>query len=150
MNVSTQAFALQYDAEENCASASGWTNVGAKASGSIWRLFNEASIGDSTAQVNDISTSTASAEGYYSEINPSDTNPNEALAGENTEWDWPVENNGATENTTYCFRMVKSGGAVLDGYNDYPKLTTAPGTSNLMRHGNIFQNATEQGFFWVN
>jgi hypothetical protein len=107
--------------------------------------------------VNNIDSSTASAEGYYSEIIPSDTNPNEVLAAssENSEWDWPVENNGATENTTYCFRMViddESTGTAFDNYNgdSYPKLTTAPGTSNLLKHGNIFQNSSEKGFFWAN
>ena len=146
----TQAFKLWYDAAEDCTAASGWTAVGAKASGSIWRLFDEASVGDSTTQVNNISTSTASAEGYYSEINVSGTNPNEILVTENSEWDWPIENNGAVANTSYCFRMTLSDDTAFDTYNSdsYPKLTTAPSAGNFLRHGNIFQNETEQGFFW--
>ena len=152
LSASTQAFQLEYDADEDCTTASGWTVVGDKGSGSIWRLFDESSIGDSTPQNNDISTSTTSAEGYYSEINASAVNPNEVLDGEYSEWDWPVENNGAAENTTYCFRIAKSGGAALGGYeiDGYPKLTTAPGNSSLMRHGNFFQNLSEKGFFWAN
>lgn len=150
LSASTQAFKLWYDADEDCTTASGWTAVGAKASGSIWRLFDEASIGDSTTQVNNISTSTASAEGYYSEIIPSGTNPSEVLVTENSEWDWPVENNGATANTTYCFRMTLSDDTAFGTYNSdsYPKLTTAPGPGDLMRHGKFFQNGTKQGFFW--
>ena len=149
---STQAFKLQYAADEDCTAATGWTAVGAKASGSIWRLFDEAGIGDSTTQVNDISTSTSTAEGYYSEINASAVNPNEILVTENSEWDWPIENNGATANTSYCFRMVLSNDTPFGTYNSdsYPKLYTAPDTSNLLRHGNIFQNNIEKGFFWGN
>lgn len=152
VTASSQAFKLQYDAAEDCTTASGWTDVGAKASGSIWRLFDEASIGDSTTQVNNISTSTGGAEGYYSEINASATNPNAIAIGETSEWDWPVENNGATPNTSYCFRMVLSDDTPLDSYNSdsYPKLTTAPGASDLMRHGNFYQNDVERGFFWTN
>lgn len=155
--VGEEAFELEYWASEDCTAVGSWTDVGAKASGSIWRLFDESSIGDSTVQVNNIDSSTVSAEGYYSEIIPSDVNPNEviAAASENSEWDWPVENNGAAENTTYCFRMVLDDagtGTELDFYtaDSYPKLTTAPGTSVLMRHGNFFQDDSEKGFLWAN
>lgn len=153
LSASGQDFALQYAAGEDCTTVSSWTDVGGKASGSIWRLFDEAGIGDSTAQVNDISTSTSGAEGYYSEINPSGTNPNGVNVGQNSEWDWPVENNGAADGTTYCFRMTKGDGprTALDIYNadSYPKFTTAPGMSNLLRHGNFFAPG-EKGFWWVN
>jgi len=152
LSASLQAFQLEYTAAEDCTTAGGWTAVGAKASGSIWRLYDETSIGDSTAEVNNLSDSTAGAEGYYSEINPSANNPNAVNTGQYSEWDWPVEDNGAAENTTYCFRMAKSGGTAFDSYGSgsYPKITTAPGTSVIMRHGNFFQNSTEKGFFWVN
>jgi hypothetical protein len=152
LSASTQAFKLQYSEDDDCTTASVWLDVGGKGSGTIWRLFDEAAIGDSTTQVNDISTSTASAEGYYSEINPSAVNPNEVLSGENTEWDWPLENNGANENSTYCFRMVLSDGTELDSYNtdSYPKMVTAPGAVNLMRHGNVFESEVEKGYFWTN
>lgn len=150
MGSTQQAFKLQYSAASDCTVASSWTDVGAKASGSIWRLFDEASIGDSTAQVNQISTSNASSEGYYSEINASATNPNAVAVGNNTEWDWPVQNNGAAVDTTYCFRMVLDDGTALSTYNSdsYPKLTTAPSVDTLMRHGNFFVNQVEQGFLW--
>ncbi|MBN1162481.1 hypothetical protein JXA34_01915 [Patescibacteria group bacterium] len=147
-----QTFKLQYSAASDCTTASSWTDVGAKSSGSIWRLFDETGIGDTTPQVNDISTSTSSAEGFYSEINPTGVNPNEVAIGENVEWDWPVENNGAAENTTYCFRMVKGDGTVFRTYNSdsYPKLNTAPGVSDFMRHGNFFTNLEKAGYFWAN
>ncbi len=152
LTAAAQAFQLEYSAAEDCTTASSWTAVGAKASAGIWRLFDEAALADSTVETNNLSNSTGTAQGYYSEINPSSTNPNAVNISQLSEWDWPVENNGAAENTTYCFRMAKSGGAAFDAYNadSYPKLTTAPGTSVLMRHGNFFQNGSEKGFFWTN
>lgn len=153
MGSSQQAFKLQYSPATDCTSGSNtWTDVGAKASGAIWRLFDEASIGDSTTQVNDISTSNGGSEGYYSEINASATNPNAVATSNNTEWDWPVQNNGASASTSYCFRMILDDGTLLNTYNSdsYPKLMTAPATANLMRHGNFFESQTEKGFFWAN
>jgi len=147
----TESFKLQFSGSDDCTTATGWTDVGAKASGTIWRFFDEAAIGDSTAQVNQISTSDSGAEGYYSEVNSTANNPNAVNTTQNTEWDWPVEHNGAADNTTYCFRMILFDGTDFDTYNSdgYPKLTTAPGGSNMMRHGKVFQNDVERGHFWA-
>ncbi|OGC45451.1 hypothetical protein A2V49_03375 [candidate division WWE3 bacterium RBG_19FT_COMBO_34_6] len=145
-------YKLQYVAANDCTTASGWADIGAKGSATIWRLFDESALADSVAQVNDISTSNTGAEGYYSEINATGNNPNAITATNNTEWDWPIENNGATENTTYCFRMILTDSTLSFSYNadSYPKLTTAPGMSNLLKHGKIFQNDEEKGYFWAN
>ncbi|MBN1162480.1 hypothetical protein JXA34_01910 [Patescibacteria group bacterium] len=152
LNPGARTFKLQYDTAEDCTTATGWTDVGTKGSGEIWRLYDETGIGDTTPQVNDVSTSTSSAEGFYSEINPTGANPNDIQVTETSEWDWPIENNGAIDNTTYCFRMIRGDGTVFAAYNadGYPKITTAPGTSDIMRHGNFFQDSTERGLFWVN
>jgi hypothetical protein len=154
---STDAYELEYGAGLDCDTVGSWSDVGAKASVSIWRLFDETGLADSTPQLNDLGSSTASAEGYYSEIIPSALNPNEVIAVslENSEWDWPVENNGAVENTSYCFRMViddAGSGTPLDNYNSdsYPRIVTAPGMSNFLRHGNIFSDGGERGFYWAN
>ena len=146
-----ESFKLQYSASDDCTTATGWTDVGAKSSGVVWRLFDDAVLGDSTTQVNQISTSDTGTEGYYSEINSTANNPNAVSTTQNTEWDWPVEHNGAQDNKTYCFRMLLFDGTDFDTYNSdsYPKLTTAPGGSNMMRHGNVFQNDVERGYFWA-
>ena len=148
--INSKNFALQYVEAEDCSTATDWADVGAKPSGTIWRLFDEASIVDSIAQENQISTSTGGAEGYYSEINPSGNNPNAVDTGQYSEWDWPVENNGASTGTTYCFRMTEGDGGrtVFNAYTNYPKLTTTPDIGNLLRHGNFFSKFKEQGFFW--
>lgn len=148
----SQAFQLEYVAASDCTTASGWSAVGAIGSGTIWRFFDNASLTDGITQVNQISTSTSGAEGRYLESNSASwTNPNPVNVGQSTEWDFAVENNGASENTTYCFRVAKYGGAALDVYNSdsYPKLTTAPGISSLMRHGNFFQEEAKKGFYWA-
>jgi hypothetical protein len=156
----TQRFQLQYatsSAGLACSSLGTWRAVGGKSSTiEDFRLFDEAAIGDSTEQVNDISNSTNNAEGYYSEINYTATNPKPVTSGQHSEWDWPVEDYKAQENTTYCFRMVKHDGSTtatpFDSYNSYsyPRLTTNPGMTPLMRHGRFFQNDSLQGFFWAN
>lgn len=152
--VGTSAFKLQYSAAEDCTSAASWTDVGAVGSGAIWRLYDNTSLAASATQANQISTSTSGAEGLYTETNPSLTNPLavDKDTSQITEFDWPVENNGATENTAYCFRMIESGDFVLTTYNadSYPKIITAPGNADSLRHGNFFQNEGEKGFYWAN
>lgn len=145
-----QAFQLEYDTAEDCTTASGWAVVGAIGSGTIWRFYDNVSLNDGDTQVNQILTAGVAAD--YVESNDTQTNPNEVTDGQDMEWDFAVENNGAAENTTFCFRLAKADGTALNIYNSdsYPKLTTAPGMSSLMRHGNIFQNAVERGFFWAN
>ena len=140
-----EAFKLQYVADEDCTTATEWADVGAKASGTIWRMYDETSLADEVAQVNQISTSDSGAEGYFSELYTTSDNPNAVTATQNTEWDWALENNGAADNTTYCFRMAVDDEVVTFSYNSdsYPKLTTAPGGTNLMRHGSVFQNEVE-------
>jgi hypothetical protein len=63
--------------------------------------------------------------GSYEEANPSSANPNPVDIGEYVEYDWLIENNGALQKTSYCFRMVESDGAVLDGYDTYPTVRTS-------------------------
>ena len=149
----TSNFRLQYRESNDCTTAGTWTDVGDKGSGIAWRLFDETAIGDSTTQVNNISTSDATAEGYYSEINPTANNPNEVAVNENSEWDWPLENYDANPNSTYCFRMLlDTNDLTLGSYrpDSYPRITTAPGTADLMRHGKFFNEDTLKGYFWAN
>ncbi|MEZ4200087.1 MAG: hypothetical protein R3B69_00555 [Candidatus Paceibacterota bacterium] len=72
----------------------------------------------------DLLIATADVAGRFEEQNPSTANPYSAGDGEDTEYDWVVEQNGARQRTTYCFRMINSGDSPLDGYLDYPQLRT--------------------------
>jgi len=153
LDASAQAFTLQYKAgtDEDCSTGS-WTDVGLKASTTVaWRLYDDATLGDSVTEVNQITTSDVAQ--LYSEVNPNGTNPNSATIGQDIEYDWPIESvsGQVADATTYAFRMVKSGGTpILYTAGDCPTLETEPGTSNLMRHGNFFIDGLEKGLFWVN
>ena len=152
----SQRFQLQYAQGESCTTASGWEPIGNVGEDKAWRLYDNTSIATSSADVRQISTSTSGAEGLYSEGVPTALNPNTVAASQISEWDWPVEYNSASENTSYCFRMVKDDGnlnaTVFDSYNSdsYPFLTTDPGTEPLMKHGKFFQNDVLRGFYWAN
>lgn len=150
LGTNEQAFKLQYGEGEDCSAIGTWVDVGAKGSGEIWRLYDESSLADSETQVNQISTSDTGAEGGYTEITPSATNPNAVALGQQSEWDFPVENNGATDNTSYCFKMILADDSNFTAYTNYPRLYTHPGMAIVMRHGNFFRNDAEQGFVWAN
>lgn len=120
---SGHAFKLQYKAGTPCSSGT-WTDVGGLGSGEIWRGYDNTSVTDgATLTSNLLAVSDVSQ--TYEEANNSATMPSAINVNEDGEWDWAIQNNGASEGTTYCFRMVKSDGTVLDGgYNDYPTLAT--------------------------
>jgi hypothetical protein len=59
------------------------------------------------------------------EENPAPANPYIVDAGEDVEYDWFIEHNGAISRSNYCFRMVRSDGTPLDGYFNYPQIRTA-------------------------
>lgn len=45
--------------------------------------------------------------------------------GQDGMWDFSLKDNNAPANTTYCFRIVKSDGSLLDTYTVIPAITTA-------------------------
>lgn len=52
--------------------------------------------------------------------------------GEDGKWDFALYDNGADPDTTFCFRVVKSNGDLLDSYSVYyPEITTAPVSQSL-------------------
>ena len=111
----TQAFKLQYASTTDiCTSTLSWNDVGQIASSTIWRGYNNASVSDGAT----LATTTLSLSdvlGTYEEENNSANNPNAVSTTDDIEYDWVIQNNGA--GGTYCFRMVKSNGDALDGYN---------------------------------
>ncbi len=44
--------------------------------------------------------------------------------GQDGKWDFSLYDFAGSSNITYCFRIVNSGGTLLDAYNVYPELTT--------------------------
>ena len=114
------AFKLQY----STSTGGGWTEVGQLGSSSIWRGFDNPKPNDGDT-IGAVLSSSDVAESYE-EANPSVANPNGINQGQQGEWDWVVQDNSATADTTYFFRMVKSDGTSLEGYTNYPTLVTAP------------------------
>lgn len=123
---------LQYGRRDTtCSAVSEWTDVGALGSGEIWRGYNAAGVADDVSLSGnpptggDLLISLSDRSGRYTESNPSAANEFAVFDGEDIEYDWIVEQNGALQRNTYCFRMVKSDGTPLDGYIYYPQIRTA-------------------------
>ena len=122
---SSQAFKLQYAPEAGFASCSAvpsgnFADVGAFASSTPWIGFNNASTTDGTPLTATLLASSTVPESYVEE-NPSPANPNTIPANGLGEWDFVVENNGATNGAGYCFRAVQSNGSALAQYDNLPE-----------------------------
>lgn len=155
LSANSQAFRIKFVAGTDCPSiaSTSYADVGASTSSSIWR-FNDQNnqISDGgTLTTSKLSTSGAVPSGSYVESNPTVTNPSIMQVSENMEWDFTIQNNGATDAATYCFRLQKSDESDLETYNSdsFPKIDTKPGVGNLLRHGNFFAGEEEKGFFWA-
>lgn len=129
---------LQYGQRTStCGAVAVWIDVGAPGSGDIWRGYDAAGVTDGVAlslnppTPGDLLIAVADVAGRYVESNPAAANPYRVLRGEDIEYDWVVQQNGANQKTTYCFRMVYADGLPLDAYFDYPQIRTegyAPAT----------------------
>lgn len=137
--VSTESFKLQYGVvSSTCAAITSWSDTGGVASSTIWRGFNGTpsdgtSLSGNPPTGGDLLLSVSDRAGSYEEENPTGSNPFSVAVGEDVEYDWALEDNGAAASTTYCFRMVKSDGTALDTYSFYPSVTTSgyrPKTQN--------------------
>jgi hypothetical protein len=138
LSASSQAFTLQYAAltSGTCATlgATTWVNVGSTGDPQKAFRLKDNSFGASQA-VTTLLLSASGVAGLYSEVNPSTTNPNTVSAGQDVEYDWPLEYSVSSySDTTFCLRMVKSGGTALDTYTNYPQVLVA-----------IFGSGTEVG-----
>jgi len=157
---STQSYKLQF----STATSSGWADVGASSSAAVWRFYDNPTPGNGVAIPSTLLTTSDVAESYE-ESNPSLLNPKAVAAGQEGEWDFPLDSTNASNNTTYYFRVVKSGGATLDGYTRYPQLAvnvaappptvsgTSPSTgtqgvsgSVITVNGSNFQNGAAVSF----
>lgn len=132
-----QQYKLQYaERVTTCGAVGAWSDVGAAASGEIWRGYAATGTSDGTAlssnppQSADLLLSVSDEAGTLEHENPSAANPYAVLSGDDLELDWHLEHNGAAPDTVYCFRAVKSDGAELAGYLNYPQLRTADFSPN--------------------
>ncbi len=72
------------------------------------------------------------------------TNPAAINAGQDGKWDFALKNNGAPAGTTYCFRVVKDTGTVLDYYYVIPEITTSS-SGTTPGNFNAFESSTAAG-----
>jgi hypothetical protein len=128
-----KSYRLEFGARETtCSAIVLWDEVGEIGSTTAaWRGFNGTSTADGTnlsgnpPTVGDLNISIADRAGTYEEENNSATNPFAVSAGEDVEYDWLIQQNAASDQGVYCFRMVESDGTPLDAYTYYPTITTA-------------------------
>ncbi len=118
---------LQFKLQFSTSTGGAWTDVGQITSGDIWRGFDNPGVADE-ANITTTLLSTSTVGESYEEESPSELNRNAINSGDRGEWDWVIENNGAASDTTYFFRMVRNDGTPLDGYTNYPTITTIPPT----------------------
>lgn len=115
---------LQYGAGTVCSAINTWTDVGAIGSGEIWRYYDNPNVTDSSTLTSAL-LSSSNVKQSYQESSPSAA-PNGIKDGETAEWDFSLQNNGASAGTSYCFRATPSGQGEFDVYNNYPQLVTQP------------------------
>jgi len=119
----SQSFKLQYGEGATCSSITNWQDVGQSSSTAIWRGEVDGLPADGTTLTNTLLTTSDVVESYE-EQNNSTFNSNAIAVGQDGEWDWLIQNNGAPHDTSYCFRMVRADGTPLDGYTNYPEIST--------------------------
>ena len=150
ISISEKYFKLEYKAgtDGSCTTGS-WTDVGT----GDW-VYATSTVTDGADITKVLSDTTVGKGEEYVKGKPSQVNHVAASAAEIIEYDFHIVGTNSTANTQYSFRVVEtnSGGTsetVFDGYTNCPTLTTEPGTSNLLRHGNVFTEGLEKGFFWA-
>lgn len=125
-SVGANSFKLQYAEgvmEEGNETCTAWQDVGDSASTTaLWRGYDNASVSDGATLSSTLLSVSDTAETYVEEASASTAN---AIAiGDDGEWDWVLEDNGASPGTHYCFRMVFASGTTFLGYDYYPQLVT--------------------------
>lgn len=130
MPAGLDSFKLQYASTTGaCGAATNWQDLGDPGSGSVWRGFDTPEVDGTVLStdppaINDLLISIASIAGNFKESNAATLNPYTAFPGDELEYDWVVQHNGAEDKTSYCFRMTEGDGTLLNGYNEYPVLRT--------------------------
>lgn len=140
MFASSTQFKLQFGAPTSTCGNLGatWVDLGAIGSGSIWRGYNTsvadgAELSGNPPTGGDLLLSDSDRAGSFEEENVSTGTPYTVFVGEEVEYDWIVEDNGAATNTEYCFRMAYTDGSPFKTYNFYPVIRTvgySPETRN--------------------
>src|SRR3989344_2936903 len=132
MTASSTQFNLQFAQKvTSCGAVASWTDLGAPASGVLWRGYNAPTITDGAQLAGGdpppggtVLLSVSDSAGTYQESNPTAVNPFSVIVGNDVEYDWNIQSNNAATNTPSCFRMTKSDGSALFSYDFSPVITT--------------------------
>ena len=131
MPAGLDAFKLQYGNRDtaSCSAISVWNDLGAPGSGAQWRGVDNTPIDGTVLSTDpptggDLLLTLSTVAGTYEESNDTALNPYTAFPGDEIEYDWVVQHNGADDKSSYCFRMVEADGSSFEGYNNYPVLRT--------------------------
>lgn len=136
LNSSGQSFKLQYvdRGTGSCGSPTGgtpstYTDVTGATLIAYNNLVGGVNDGDAlTGNANDPIHSTDTINDQTVEEANNFTNSQSAInIGEDGMWDLALTDNSAPAATTYCFRVVESGGTTLTTYTSYPQITTGNG-----------------------
>jgi hypothetical protein len=86
----------------------------------------------------------------YEELNNFTNSVAAIPSGQDGKWDFSLKDNGASANTAYCLRAVKSDGSLLDTYSVIPQITTSAATvisvsvsDGAITYGTIPANSTK-------
>lgn len=142
-------FKLQYKegTDASCTTET-WSDVGAGGGGSIWR-YATSGVGNGVTLSTSRFSPVSSVLQRYIKSDASGTNPNAVSLGQTMEYDFHIEQNGATPGAQYSFRVLETTGTLLSQYDFCPTLATESTTDVQMRHGNFFSNELERGFSWA-
>jgi hypothetical protein len=133
----------------SCASVGSWVDVDAAGGSGVWRGYaatgttNGASLSSNPPSGGDLLISVSDRAGSLVEEGSSPANPYLVDPGEDVEYDWIVEQNGAISRSTYCFRVVRSDGTPIDGYFNYPQVRTA-GYSPQTKNWRFYDDETNE------
>ncbi|HEX4799305.1 MAG TPA: hypothetical protein VFV22_02080 [Candidatus Paceibacterota bacterium] len=129
----TDAFKLQYAPRITTCSAiqtTEWKNLGAIGSTTaLWRgtstpITDGAVLSGDPPTGGDLLLSVSDVAGTFEEQNNTALAPYKTNANQDIEYDWAIQNNGAADRTSYCFRMTEANGTLLTAYNNYPTIRT--------------------------
>ncbi len=100
------------------------------------RYYNNTTPADGVALTSNANDPTHSGDTVndqtYEESNNFTNSESAIEVGEDGLWDFAIVDFSAAENTTYCVRVVKSDGSVLDTYTVMPEFTTVPENTFLL------------------
>ncbi len=132
--INTQSFKLQVaarGADNQCdTSFTNETYADVSPSSGAIRYYDNAGVGEDanlTVNANDPAHSGHTNNTQtYNEANNFANNTAAITNGNDGLWDFALVDNSAPNDTTYCFRAVKSDGSMLDTYTVIPEITTSP------------------------